>query len=407
MDDERKSLIVGGVYLGDITLALAGVATEIPQFVRHLDMNALMGGGEDGDAKTVAAEVEKALAGGEFDTKIPLAKRLPAALVKLTFERAVAKGKFLSATRCLEILDEKEAYVERELKRALALVGEGKFREGAEVLAIAAAVELNEGTPLFQYTGPELHEACTASREKCVTAVGDDEAVLRGLQYLLGGEKAGEAVVGLTPEARKNLLPHVALARDPDAGDFYQALRRAHEELVAIENGELAALRQDLKRAAGELAKLADSGGAGEEKALRTAQSLKKEFSDIESLVDGLQLTRLRRRLEQLLESRGDFESAKKGTGTFNDAVAAALKLIDEFEGKKILEAIDAVEAKIVATQVTMLGRAVASHEHWQYLRELAFKYPVSPLLCCVRRINAKWMVVPAWESPLRKLLAP
>jgi hypothetical protein len=404
MDDERKSLIVAGVYIGDITLALAGVAVEIPQFVKHLDMDALVGG--DDEAKTIAGEVDKALAG---DTP---SKALPAALVRLTLERALARGKFLSGTRCLDILGEKDAYVAKEIKRAVALVGEAKFKEAGEVLAVAASLELNEGTPLFQYTGPALHEGCTASREKCVTAVGADEAVLKGLQYLLGGERASEAVVGLAAEAKKSLLPHVALARDPDAPTFYEACKQAHASLVEIEKGELAALREDLKQVAGAIGRLAESsGGSGAsskdavEKALRTAQSLKKEFSDIESLVDGLQLTRLRRRLEQLMESRGDLESARQGTGTLPAAVEQVLKLVDQLEGKKILDAIDALEEKIVATQVTMLGRAVASREHWQYLRELAFKYPVSPLLCCVRRIDAKWMVVPAWDSELAALL--
>lgn len=405
MDDQRKSLIVGGVYLGDVTLALAGVAAEIPQFVMHLDIDALVGG--DGEAKTVAGEVEKALAGAA-ESEALSTKKLPAGLIKLTFERALAKGKFLSATRCLEILGEKDAYVEREIKRAIGLIGEGKLKEGAEALTVAASLELNEGTPLFHYTGPALHEDCTTSREKCVTAVGADEAVLRGLQYLLGGEKAGEAVAGLSPEARKGILPHVVLARDPDAPAFYEACKQAHAGLVEIEKTELAALREDVKRVAGAINRLAEAGG-GEDKALRAAQSLKKEFSDVESLIDGLQLTRLRRRIEQLMESRADFEvggkPGEKGRGAFGTAADEVLKLAQELEDKKVLEGIDATEEKILATQITLLGRPVASHEHWQYLRELSFKYPVSPLVCCVRRINAKWMVVPAWDSALAQLL--
>jgi hypothetical protein len=401
MDDERKALVVAGLYIGDITLALAGVATEIPQFVKHLDVDGLAGGGGDGDAAAVDAEVEKAIEAGEVGAGT---KVLPASLVKLALERAIARGKFLSATRCLEILGEKDEYVEGEIKRALALLGEGKFKEGADVLAVAGSLELNEGTPLFQYTGPALHEACTANRDKCVTAVGADEAVLRALQYLVGGEKAGAAVAGLTAEARKSILPHVALARDPDAPTFYQACKQAHSDLVELEKGDLAALRDDVKRVAAEIARLADSSG-GDEKGLRAAQGLKKELGDAEGLVDGLQLKRLRRRLEQLVESHADFESGRKGAGPFADAAESVLKLMDELEKKKILESIDAMEEKILSTQVTMLGRAVASHEHWQYLRELAFKYPVSPLVCCIRRIDAKWMVVPAWDSELARLL--
>ena len=58
-----------------------------------------------------------------------------------------------------------------------------------------------------------------------------------------------------------------------------------------------------------------------------------------------------------------------------------------------------------LSTQVTMLGRSVHSQEHWQFLREIAFKYPVSPLMVCVRKIDDRWMVVPRWESEITGIL--
>jgi hypothetical protein len=412
MDQERKNLIVGGVYLGDVTLALAGLAVELPAYVKGLDLEKLLTDGEKAGA--ARQEVDKMLA-AESDPKT-----LPPELVRLTFENAISAGKFLSATRCLDILNEKDTYViDKCLKPALGLVASGDWNEAAEGFVLASNLELVEGTPLFQYAGPALHDQCTASREKCITRIPPDEAVLKGLAYLLEGPKACEAVAALAPDVRKSLLPYVALARDPDAGDFYRVYGQAHADLEEIESGALAGLRADAKRVADEMSRFAESLGSlplGEgatrevqEKLLRNAASLKKEFSDIEVLLEHLQLHRVRRRLEELIESRADLERAsdalKQGKGAAAAPVERVLDLIRDLAEKKIVETIGTIEERLLATQVTMLGRQVPSQEHWQYLRELAFKYPVSPLMCCLRRINNKWMVVPAWESPLTALL--
>ncbi|MFH1220830.1 MAG: hypothetical protein V1694_10310 [Candidatus Eisenbacteria bacterium] len=411
MDQERKNLIVGGVYLGDVTLALAGLAAELPAYVKGLDLEKLLTDGEKAGA--ARQEVDKMLA-AESDPKT-----LPPELVRLALENAIGAGKFLSATRCLEILNEKDTYVEKYLGLARSHVGEGKIKEAAEALVIASSLELNEGTPLFQYAGPALHDQCTASREKCITKIPPDEAVLKGFGYLLEGPKACEVVAALAPDVRKSLLPYVALARDPDAGDFYRVCKQAHADLEEIEGGALTGLRADAKRVADEMNRFAESLGSiplgegaereAQEKLLRSAASLKKEFSDIEVLLEHLQLHRVRRRLEELIESRADLERAsdalKQGKGAAAAPVERVLDLIRDLAEKKIVETIGTIEERLLATQVTMLGRQVPSQEHWQYLRELAFKYPVSPLICCLRRINNKWMVVPAWDSPLTPLL--
>jgi hypothetical protein len=422
-DDPRKTLAVSGVYLGDITLALAGLAREIPAWAAGLDLAKFA---SEAEAEGVAREVEKVLASGgvasggaaSADAAAADPKVLAPLLAEITIERAIARGKFLSATRCLEILNKRDHYVGKYLERAQKHMGEHKMKEAAEALAIAASLEINEGTPLFQYTGPALHEGCTTSREKCVTAVQRDPAVLKALQYLLEGPKACEAVGAMTAETRAELLPFVAEVRDPAAADFYRGYKQAHGDLEAIEQGELAALVADLKRVYEEVERFAAAlagaspseieGREAFEKVLRSVGSLRKEFSEITGLVDSLELRRIKRRVEQLIETRGDLESAgdaaKKGSGLAS-AIEKMLALVEDLSKKGMLESIDAIEEKIVATQVTMLGRAVHSQEHWQYLRELAFKYPVSPLVCCVRRINAKWMVVPAWSSPLAALL--
>jgi hypothetical protein len=414
MDEERKNLIVAGVYQGDISLALAGLATELPQYIKDLDVVGLVDSGSEAEA--IRAEVEKMPAA---DSE---AKSLPPNLLAMLVERAIAKGKFLSATRCLEMTGEKAAYIDKCLALARKQMGEGSLKEAAQSLVIASNLELNEGTPLFQYTGPALHDACTANREKCVTAVPAEAAVLKAMQYLLEGPKVGEVVGGLTPEARKSLLPYVALARDPVAADFYRGYRQAHDDLEGIGKTDLAALRGDLKRVASELGSLGSSFGSSGalgaeakemlERVLRTTSSLRKEFSDIDKLVDELQLKRVGRTVEQLIESRAELEVAatvlKKGSGAGPSQAAAIdrlVALIDELTGKQILETIDAIDEKILSTQVAMLGRKVHSQEHWQYLRELAFKYPVSPLMCCVRRIDNKWMVVHAWNSEIASIL--
>jgi hypothetical protein len=251
-----------------------------------------------------------------------------------------------------------------------------------------------------------------------VTALPADAAVLVALQYLLEGAKTCEAIGALSAEERKDLLPFAAQARDPEIANFYQAYKQAQADLEAIEKGEMAALMADLKQLSSAIAAFADAIGSASshdveskdvlQRVMRNAASLRKEFGDIDDLVGALQLRRIRRRLEQVVESRGELADAqaalKKGSG-LAASTARLLDVVDDLTRKGILETVDALEDKIVATQVTMLGRAAHSQEHWQYLRELAFKYPVSAIMCCVRRINAKWMVVPAWDSEVAVIL--
>lgn len=422
MVDKRNALIVSGIDLGDIALALAGLAREIPAWVSGLDLDKLASDarahGVSGDADVILSEASKALESlandpsGESGTDAIRALR--SRLAEVIVEPAIAKGKFLSATRCLEILGKKDAYVDKYLALARKYLGETKWKEAAEALFIASSLELNEGTPLFHYTGPALHEACTASREKCVTAVPREAAVLKALEYLLEGPKTRAAVGEMTADVRKEILPYVALVCDPDAGTFYRGYKQAHADLEEIEAKELASLRTDLRRATdavGDFAASLAGAGAGEveagatlERLIRTGQGLKKDFSETGVLIDHLQLRRIRRRFGELLDAKADLEAGhvalKKGSKAAS-SLDKIISLIDDLAAKGITDAIDAAEAKILATQVTMLGRPVASKEHWQYLREMAFKYPVSPLVCCVRPINAKWMVVPAWTSDI------
>lgn len=422
MDDTRKALIVSGIYLGDITLALAGLAREIPPWVAGLDLEKLA---SDAEAEGVAREAEAILSEASSvlesaandasdQSRADAFQDLRPRLAEVIVEPAITKGKFLSATRCLEILGKKDAYVDKYLALARRHLGEANWKGAAEALVIASSLELNEGTPLFHYTGPALHEACTASREKCVTAIPREAAVLKGLQYLLEGPKTCAAVGEMTADVRKETLPHVALVRDPDAAAFYRDCKQAHADLEEIAAKNLADLRADLKRAAdavGDFVASLAGAGAGEveagavlERLIRAGQGLKKDFSETGALIDHLQLRRIRRRFEELINARADLEAGrtalKKGSKVAS-SLDRLVGLIDDLAGKGITEAIGAAEEKIVATQVTMLGRPVASQEHWQYLREMAFKYPVSPLMCCVRPVNAKWMVVPAWESDI------
>jgi hypothetical protein len=241
---------------------------------------------------------------------------------------------------------------------------------------------------------------------------------LKALQYLLEGPKTREAVGAMTAEARRDLLPYVALACDPDAGAFYRGYKQARADFEEIQAKELGDLRADLKRAAeavsGFSASLSSAGageveaGAALERLIRTGQGLKKDFGETGALVDRLQLRRIRGRFEELLAARADLEAGRGALKKGSKAVScldALLALIDDLAGKGVADAVDAIEAKILATQVTMLGRQVASEEHWQYLREMAFKYPVSPLMCCIRPINNKWWAVPAWDSDIAAIL--
>jgi hypothetical protein len=246
-----------------------------------------------------------------------------------------------------------------------------------------------------------------------------DNAVGRALKYLLPSERVHKAVSDLSPGEREELLGFVARERDPRISDFLTAFEKAHADLADAEGHAMADLMARAGKVEDTVRRFADSlgavpaSGSEQREALdrlrRTATGLKKELAGLGDLVGDRQLRRLMRRLEQLVESREEIEDASKalpGGGEAAESVLdPALDLIGEIVGEHVLEEIAGIEERLLAAQATMLGRSVHSHEHWQYLRELAFKYPVSPLVCCVSRINDRWMVVPVWNSPVAQVL--
>jgi len=414
--DEKKTIVVAGVHLGDIAIMLAGLMDELPPYVKDLDFGLLLEGADGLDA--ITAVVDKAL--GEMGDKGQGTGSggAPKDLVQAVLDRALEKGKFLSAGRCLDMLGEREAYVERFLSKGIAGARKGDGAEAARALVTAANLDHQDGIPLFQYSGPALHEMCTGSTESCVTRLEEDNAVLKAFKYLLESEKVYEAIAELSTEERRNLLPFVATERDPDTGEFLKRLEEAHRELGKIEQEDLAALKATVAEIVRQVGEFAGSAGRMMPKSdeaktvldrtVRTAAGLAKEFSDAEALVDAWQLRRLERRMEQLIESGADIEQARKVLGESGGAetvLAATAALISRLKEEDILKRVDEIEKRLIATQVTVLGRSVHSQEHWQYLRELAFKHPASPLVCCLRQINDRYMMVPMWDAPVTRLL--
>ncbi|MFH1312095.1 MAG: hypothetical protein ABIJ00_02610 [Candidatus Eisenbacteria bacterium] len=411
MDDERKSLLVAGISLGDISLALASLAHELPPYVSGLDFSGLSA--DDGDTATITAEVEKVLAGQ------PDPEDLPDTLIRTILEHGIERGKFLSAARCLDLLDEKDQYVEKRISLALESVKTGGMTAAARDLSIAASLDLDDGSPLFQYSGTALHEGCAAAPEKCVTRLSSEASVHGALKYLLASARVFKAVEDLSPETRRALLAPVALQMDPDAVKFYMDYRTAHNDLEDIERKEINDLKESLNRIEREIAGFTESlgrvspgndeGRESLEKLRRTAGSLGKEFTGVDELLEAWQFRRLRDRLEHLLESEEDLADAGKavagGGSSEVGTLGSMLGLIRELREKDIIQNISTIEEKLASTQVTMLGRRVHSQEHWQFLREIAFKYPVSPLMVCLKKVDDRWMVVPQWESEITGIL--
>jgi hypothetical protein len=424
--DEKKTIVVAGVHLGDIAIALAGLQDELPPYVKGLDFGLLLEGAEGLDA--ISAIVDEAMrnrsekghgdesqgggakTGGRPDT--------PRELIQAVLDRALEMGKFLSAGRCLDMLGERDAYVEKYLSKGIAAARKGDGAEAAAALVTAANLDHRDGIPMFQYSGPALHEMCAASTDSCVTRLEEENAVLKAFKYLLESEKVYEAVGELSPDERRSLLPFVVKERDPDSGEFMKRLEEAYNELGRIEQEDLAGLKATVAEIVRQVGEFSGSPGRmmpkSEEakvvldRTVRSAAGLAKEFSDAEGLVDAWQFRRLERRLEQLIESGDDIEQARKvlGGGSAEDVLAATLALISRLKDEEILKRVDEIEKRLIATQVTMLGRSVHSQEHWQYMRELAFKHPASPLVCCLRRINERHMVVPMWDAPVTRLLS-
>jgi hypothetical protein len=433
--DEKKTIVVAGVHLGDIAIALAGLQNELPTYVKGLDFGLLLEGAEGLDAieelvdRAMGQRGERAQpiksaadesSGGPSKKSQP--SKAPRELVQAVLDRALEMGKFLSAGRCLDMLGERDAYVEKFLSKGIAAARKGDRTGAAAALVTAANLGHRDGIPMFQYSGPALHDMCAASTDSCVTRLEEENAVLKAFKYLLQSEKVYEAVAELSPDERRSLLPSVATERDPETGEFMKRLEEAHRELGRIEQEDLAALKAtvaEIVRQVGEFSGNAGRMMPGSEEAknildrtVRTAAGLAKEFSDADGLVDGWQLRRLERRLEQLIESGDDIDEArkvlgggaKKGDSALN-VLAATADLIRRLKDEDILKRVEETEKRLIAIQVTLLGRSVHSQEHWQYMRELAFKHPASPLVCCLRKIDDRHMVVPMWDAPITRLL--
>lgn len=409
MEEERKHLLLAGICLGDITLALAATADVLPPYAAGLDAEGLLAG--CGDADAVRERIEKELPAE------PEAGTLPPEVLRTVLDRAVAGGKFLSAIRCLEMLGERDSYVERHLDKARKMIREDKAEDAARALVVAANLDLPDGIPAFQYTGPGLHDACTATPENCITRMERENAVLRALKYLLPSDRVHQVVSDLSTEERERLLGFVARERDPRISDFMAGFEKAHNDLADAKEHAMAELTSRAGKVEEAVGKFAGSLGAVSagnreqkeviERLRRNAGGLKKELGGLGDLVRDRQFRRLMRRLEQFVESREEIEQAAKtlGGGASGSVFDPMLNLIREIGGENILEQVKGIEERLLSGQVTMLGRSVHSHEHWQYLRELAFKYPVSPLVCCVAKINDRWMAVPVWESPVAQIL--
>jgi hypothetical protein len=423
--DEKKTIVVAGVHLGDIAIALAGLKDELPPYVKGLDFSLLLEGAQGLDA--IEAVVDKAMGekgekgrGDESQgdaVKTGGRAQAPRELIQAVLDRALQMGKFLSAGRCLDMLGERDAYVEKFLSKGMAAARKGDGAEAAGALVTAANLDHRDGIPMFQYSGPALHKMCAGSTDSCVTRLEEENAVLKAFKYLLESEKVYEALAELAPDERRSLLPFVVKERDPETDEFMKRLEEANQELGKIEQEDLASLKAtvaEIIRQVGEF-----SGSAGRmmprseeaktvlDRTVRAAASLAKEFSDAEGLVDAWQFRRLERRLEQLIESSDDIEQARKvlGGGGAEDVLAATAGLISRLKDEDILQRVEDIEKRLIATQVTLLGRSVHSQEHWQYIRELAFKHPASPLVCCLKKINDRHMVVPMWDAPITRLL--
>jgi hypothetical protein len=325
----------------------------------------------------------------------------------------------MSARRCVDILGEKDTWVERHISRGRDLVARGDAAGAAKAFVIAANLDAEGGIPAYQYLGPALHDACTAAPEKCITRLERESALRAALKYLLASEKVHAATADLPVETLAGLLAGVVLERDPHAGDFYAAYCKAHAELEEVKAGPLKDLAATLRRVASELGRLArdlqavtskDAGTATAiERAKRTAGGLGKDFEGLDDLLGSWQIRRIRHRVERLVESAEEFSEIRDALGGSGsdgaEQVSALLALAGKVSDEHLKERVEDIERRLLSAQATMLGRQVHSQEHWQYLRELAFKCPVSPLMCCVQRINDTWMVAPVWDGELAAAL--
>lgn len=400
MDELRKGFLVAGLYLGDINLALASVARQLPTYVKGVDPNSLVE--EDQEIEAVRREVENWLSDRDRT-------ELDEQMVERILDRAIANGRYLSAIRCLEMLGKREAYVSDYIRKGEEALQGDDFQGAARAFVIASSLDLNEGLPLFQYSGPELHQECTLHPENCITRKSLEQALPQALFYLLGSRTVSEEVESRSSEIQAQLFPWIVLERDPHAAEFYRNFEQAHAEIENVVNEKLrelgkrikgtASAVRDFKSDLGSLTATAPVVG----KIRRIADGLASDFEAIEDLLRGWQLLRLQRRLERLIEFGHDVAEAServKESG-FRNAARRLLDAVEGIEQEDLVGGVQEIQRNLLDAQARMLGRKVASQEHWQFLREISFKYPVAPLTCCLRHLNDQWLVVPVWESPL------
>jgi hypothetical protein len=317
----------------------------------------------------------------------------------------------------LDILGERESRIGDLLNSAQADAGAGDLARAAGQLVTAASLDSDQGIPFYQYTGPELHTGCMTAPQACLTRQSGIDAVSRALDYLLGSPRVMEAVRSMPDHAVRGLLPHVALQCDPHGGEFLQAYRDSLARLKRLREGALEDLRTTVTRIAEVVAALSDavekSRPQGDrerdswERLRRTAGGLAKDFADSGKLAQDWQLRRLRYRLQQLVDAGDELDEIRSrlSSAGADDSIGKLQGVIREITDRRVIEAIDETEGDLLGIQTDMLGRAVHSQEHWQFLREIAFKYPVSPLMCCLQKLNDRYLVVPVPDGEIPALL--
>ncbi len=405
MNEMQKKFLMAGIYLGDITLALCSLSEKMPSYAKGVNVDDFLPQGEE--LEKVRSLVEGILKDD------PNPSKLPDSTVRHVLERAVANGRYLSARRCLDILGEKKEYIERRIQEALSRTESGDFSKASELFVLASNLSSDTVLPLFQYAGPELHANCTNNTDACITKLPLEKALDEGFRYLLGDSFA-ETLESLSIDSKKGLFVEVCRRRDRYLNEFMERFKEAHTKLVEIEQKEIPALRAEIQKIASRISSFvtasesASGKGWTAERMQRFANGLRKDFEDAVGLVDGAQFSRLRRRIERFASYEDEItriEMDLKDQSREMDSLADLKELVREVRERRLVTSVESLEKELLNIQVMLLGRQVHSHEHWQYLRELSFKYPVSPLICCIRPINDKWMVVPVWESTLRELL--
>ncbi len=402
MEDVRRNMLRAGVYLGDINLALASVNKEIPSYARGIDAKALIA--DIQESSEIEAEIDRWISSGRIET-------LDSGIVRLILDRAIRNGRFLSAIRCLEILGERDSYIEKLVREGLKEFSKGNFVDAAHLFVVASNLSLTEGLPLFQYSGFDLHARCTLSPENCVTARPLDNALGIGLEYLLGSRRVFEQVNQIENiDAKSKLLVAVALERDPDSLKFLESYRRSNQ-MIEEQNRSLGVITEKLVEISSLISRLVrtlESRGYQDDiafaKLRRMVLGLARDFEPISDLVKNWQFLRIKDRLLRLLESRDEAERISK-EGKLGDIAQEILKAADLVAREDMIGEIERIEDALKQSQNSMLGRKVHTDEHWQFLREISFKHPIAPLMCCLARLNRRWLVVPRWESPIAKLL--